>query len=150
MQRRVFFRYRFANKAVNNIAVIKLTQTVPNAEEHILRLCNGSFRTGIRLGTCGMGSLSGKTRQYPSYLWEAPFAEVTTIPFTWNHKISPHMPRTPLPRVLCRNDVICSRPLWGRSNICFKDEGSPLYALDPCGATSEVSHILNINDCIGS
>ncbi|XP_075239571.1 azurocidin-like [Convolutriloba macropyga] len=134
--------YQYSTKPTNNIALIMLKDPISNPNV-ILPVCNGNFNPGVQLGTCGMGSISGKIRHYPANLWETFFKEVTTTQFHWTQGISVFMPVRPMARIRCPHDLICTQSMVGRSNICFKDEGNPLYALDPCSSAQPSTSAVN-------
>ena len=114
---------------MNNIVLIQLRRSVRDAPYHMINLCQKQEEHGTKLGTCSMGSTLARRPVFPSRLKETFFAETKFLS------------QNPYDMRLCREDIVCVEQLRGipRSNLCFKDDGAPLYTLK-CG--------LRVPDCL--
>ena len=72
---------------------------------------------------------------FPLKLQEAHFLEAkyTSVSCHQAFPVRYVPPREPV--IPCPDDVICTRSLLSNSNICHKDEGSPLFILNMCSAS---------------
>ncbi|XP_075239573.1 factor V activator RVV-V alpha-like isoform X2 [Convolutriloba macropyga] len=122
--------YQYSLKPINNVAILRLTDPVEDRWRRI-PLCRRTFDLGTKIATCGMGSKNGSVPIFPLKLQEAHFLETkyTTVSCR-GFPVRYVPPREPV--VPCPDDVICTRSVLSNSNICHKDEGSPLYVVNMC------------------
>ena len=86
--------------------------------------CSTELDHGSIVGTCGMGSTSGTQHDYPQTLRET---ELRT-----SNLAEPFSVLDTGKRKRCRDDVVCTTRITTGSNICYKDEGNPLYVINRC------------------
>ncbi|XP_063714228.1 brachyurin-like [Symsagittifera roscoffensis] len=108
----------------NDIAMLQLQRPISD-RARIIPLCSSKLIHGSPVRTCGMGSTNGRTFDFPDILHEAHFQtnDFESInPFILNGIKK------------CREDQVCvqSPPTSTKSNICYLDDGGPLYTLQ-CG-----------------
>ena len=107
-----------------DLAILKTGRPIWGAAGRGLPLCPGPlpeiFHRLTLFGTCGMGSLITAKRSYsfPIVLQET-FFSLSNFKYRNNSEA-------------CRADNICTVPLLESSNICFMDQGGPLYKFK-CG-----------------
>ena len=109
----------------NDIALIKTDEAIENGNEIAIRLCDLHESTITKdidkeiIGFCGMGScVRDRTRTIlPNELQQMIFKRTVL-----NHHVKD--PRFPEP---CPEDMICVKPVIEHGNICFMDDGGPLY-----------------------
>ncbi|XP_075261396.1 chymotrypsinogen A-like isoform X1 [Convolutriloba macropyga] len=114
----------FAVKPGNSIALLQLQAPIAELSSLIFA-CSTDTDHGTLVGTCGMGSTSGTQHNYPTALQEIELktnkmAKTFSVKDIWK-------------REKCRDDVVCTTRTTRGSNICFKDEGNPLYIVNRCG-----------------
>ncbi|XP_075254630.1 chymotrypsinogen B-like isoform X1 [Convolutriloba macropyga] len=110
----------FSHEPQNNLALLKLVRPIREGR-NMIALCDGPQNLDM-LATCGMGDTSGTGSEFtlPTVLQEGYFFETTTH----------YVDQLPL---ICSDDVICTENVNGiESNICYMDDGGPLYSLK-CG-----------------
>ncbi|XP_075263700.1 uncharacterized protein LOC142355387 [Convolutriloba macropyga] len=125
--------YRYAEKPINDVAILRLADPIEERWRRI-PLCWNSFDIGTKIATCGMGTKNRTVPYFPLRLLEAYLVETKHIRLTCEafpvRYIPPREPVAP-----CPDDVICTQSIIPGSNICYKDEGSPLYVVNSCADT---------------
>ncbi|XP_075256368.1 myeloblastin-like isoform X2 [Convolutriloba macropyga] len=118
--------FEMGNTPKNDLALLKTDHDILGAQSSLLKICSeDQFNENpihVMLGTCGMGSVitSNKDLSYPDTL-----REMYLRPHPWMYIQEYQVP--------CRDDNICTTSVLDRSNICFMDQGGPLYKLR-CGS----------------
>ena len=133
-------------KPYKDLALIKMKREV--SDIYVLPMCQEEHHTylGELLGACGLGSVSGDRRNpvYPDILLETYFYDQNYT--TSQREFSPDN---------CKYDQICTEPGFEGSNICYLDDGGPLYAFDlstiqPKCVIGLASYVTNVgNGCDG-
>ncbi|XP_075256326.1 testisin-like [Convolutriloba macropyga] len=120
------FGFGFEDLPAHDVAVLKTSRPMKDAFLRALPICRrltsiySWFNT--TLASCGLGSTSPDEdkKVYPNVLQEMLFTQTT---FEGVGYVEP---------VKCRGDQICTIPFIDGGNICYMDDGSPLFKM-ACG-----------------
>ena len=108
-------------KQGNNIILLQLFQPITD-QSKFLTPCRCRVEHGTPMGTCGFGSLFGTSEIFPETLQETVLLEsklaLPVNPFVLER------------RKRCRDDVVCTTRVKKGANLCFRDEGNPLYLFE--------------------
>ncbi|XP_075263565.1 neutrophil elastase-like isoform X2 [Convolutriloba macropyga] len=115
-------------EATHDLALVLIDRPIRNSGSISIPICNHLIPTyllhTVQLASCGLGIASPEKDDpiYPSRLQEMLFEQTVFMESDHN----------PFDLRMCRIDNICTTPAIEGGNICFMDEGSPLYQLR-CG-----------------
>ncbi|XP_075239501.1 chymotrypsinogen B-like [Convolutriloba macropyga] len=106
----------------NDLALLKLHTQVQN-ETWVSNICtqDDCNPVGMILGACGMGLTSTPqiSMDFPARLQEMHFHEATFSSVN------------PFEMATCPDTTICTFPIIEGGNVCYADDGGPLYKLSP-------------------
>ncbi|XP_075240060.1 myeloblastin-like [Convolutriloba macropyga] len=108
--------FEMSARPLNDIALLKMTAPL-SGRVHVLPLCSEWLSPADKLATCGMGTTTGtgKSFEIPEQLQEANF----NLALYFFDELSS--------LTQCRDDNVCVYDNIQYSNICYMDDGGPLY-----------------------